>query len=355
MIKLSLSRENLLLVGDGRCDSPGHNAKYCTYTFLELESGCVVDTTFIPVTEVTNSNCMEKAGFIHLLKKFKKAGLNISVISTDRHPQIRKVFKVDPRFNDINHQFDPWHVAKSIRKKMMKASKNTNLKDLHEWIPAVINHFWWSIETSKKNPQLMYEKFCSLLYHIRNIHKWGGYKYFKKCEHEPYSHQEEEERNWLDASSDSFKYLVKIVKNKSLKKTMKHLTEAVHTCAVEVFNNLLLKYIPKQYHFEYEHMEMGGLLAALDHNFNAGRFFALDCNGDVKYRVAWRKASKKFIARKVKKHKRYDYLLIMKKSVFKRAETGAQRTSKKRVTAPTPIETKNNLIARSKKVARFSY
>jgi len=40
------------LIGDGRCDSPGHSAKYCTYTFMEPESGKIVDSEVISVTEV---------------------------------------------------------------------------------------------------------------------------------------------------------------------------------------------------------------------------------------------------------------------------------------------------------------
>ncbi|KAI8493457.1 hypothetical protein Bbelb_288540 [Branchiostoma belcheri] len=31
-------RERITLLGDGRCDSPGHNAKYCTYSFMEESS-----------------------------------------------------------------------------------------------------------------------------------------------------------------------------------------------------------------------------------------------------------------------------------------------------------------------------
>ena len=33
----------------------------------------------------------------------------------------------------------------------------------------------------------------------------------------------------------------------------------------------MAKYIPKIYHFSYERMKMGGMLAALDNNFNCGR------------------------------------------------------------------------------------
>ena len=50
------------LIGDGRCDSPGHNAKYCTYTMM-TDEGKVAAFNVVQVTEVTSSNAMEKEGF----------------------------------------------------------------------------------------------------------------------------------------------------------------------------------------------------------------------------------------------------------------------------------------------------
>ena len=91
--------EEVILIGDGRCDSPGHSAKYCTYTLMNATSGEVVDTVVIPVTEVANSNAMEKAGFIKSVLDLKEEGVNISTISTDSHIQIRKLMRTDPRFS----------------------------------------------------------------------------------------------------------------------------------------------------------------------------------------------------------------------------------------------------------------
>ena len=50
--------------GDGRCDSPGHNAKYLTYSFMDKETGKIAAMPLIQVSEVDNSNQMEKKGFI---------------------------------------------------------------------------------------------------------------------------------------------------------------------------------------------------------------------------------------------------------------------------------------------------
>lgn len=51
------------LDGDGCCDSPGHCAKYGTYTLMGDDTGDVVAFNVVQVSEVTSSNAMEKEGF----------------------------------------------------------------------------------------------------------------------------------------------------------------------------------------------------------------------------------------------------------------------------------------------------
>ena len=96
-----------------------------------------------------------------------------------------------------------------------------------------------------------------IAYHIVNKLEWGGYKHFKHCAHEPYTMEESRGREWLQEGSDAHKAIVSISKNKKFKGDCKYLTKAIHTTNVEVFNNIILKYLQKQYHFEYDHMVMG--------------------------------------------------------------------------------------------------
>ena len=35
-------QESVLVGGDGRCDSPGSSAKYCTYTLMESETKLIL-------------------------------------------------------------------------------------------------------------------------------------------------------------------------------------------------------------------------------------------------------------------------------------------------------------------------
>ena len=48
--------------GDACCDSPGHSAKYGTYSIVDTESSKVLDFSLLQVTEVKNSNALELEG-----------------------------------------------------------------------------------------------------------------------------------------------------------------------------------------------------------------------------------------------------------------------------------------------------
>ena len=72
-------------------------------------------------------------------------------------------------------------------------------------------------------------------------------------------------REWLEERSDAHKAIVSIFKDKKFKSDCKYLMETIH------INNIILKYLLKQKHFEYDHMVMGAYLAALDNNFNSER------------------------------------------------------------------------------------
>ena len=51
-----------VLAGDGRCDSPGYNAKYGTYSLIEVTTEKIIDFSLVQVSEVANSNCMIRKG-----------------------------------------------------------------------------------------------------------------------------------------------------------------------------------------------------------------------------------------------------------------------------------------------------
>ena len=80
------------LSGDGRCDSPGHNAKYSTYSFMDQITNRIAVMTITHVTEAKG------------LKFLRTNGVTRDQITTDRHSQIRKHTRENEK--DTIHQFD---------------------------------------------------------------------------------------------------------------------------------------------------------------------------------------------------------------------------------------------------------
>ena len=46
-----IGNNEVTLLGDGRCDSPGYSVKYGTYTFMEHSSSLEVDFTVVQFAE----------------------------------------------------------------------------------------------------------------------------------------------------------------------------------------------------------------------------------------------------------------------------------------------------------------
>ena len=55
------------------------------------------------------------------MEKFCKKEISISSLTTDTHVQIRSYMKKE--HPQIKHQFDVWHVAKNVKKKIVTLIK----------------------------------------------------------------------------------------------------------------------------------------------------------------------------------------------------------------------------------------
>ena len=57
--KLTTENRGLILGGDGRADSPGHSAKYGSYSLMELKMGSVINVELVQVKHyISCINCM---------------------------------------------------------------------------------------------------------------------------------------------------------------------------------------------------------------------------------------------------------------------------------------------------------
>ena len=134
----------LAVSGDGHCDSPGFNAKYCMYTMAQ-KTGEILNFRVVQVTEATSSVAMEKEGFKRYVDDLIASGFQFTSLATDRHRGIALLCRTE--YHHINHQFDVWHVSKGLMKKLTKASKQKRKQDLSPWTKSICKHLWWSCQT----------------------------------------------------------------------------------------------------------------------------------------------------------------------------------------------------------------
>ena len=75
--------------GDGRMDSPGYCAQYCTYTIMNQADKKILALEVVDKRETNlKSGLMEAKGFVRALESVQRAGKSVKEIVTDAHPQI---------------------------------------------------------------------------------------------------------------------------------------------------------------------------------------------------------------------------------------------------------------------------
>uniref|UniRef100_A0AAV2K1T2 Transposase n=1 Tax=Knipowitschia caucasica TaxID=637954 RepID=A0AAV2K1T2_KNICA len=209
--------DGVQLCGDGRSDSPGHSSKYTTYSFMDDSTKQIVGFELMQVSQASSSIAMEPLCFKKALDEILNEGIDVKVVTTDRHPSIRKIMREE--YPNIIHQFDPWHVAKGFKKKLKAASKRRDCRDEKELL----------------------RRWMSLQHHITGVHRWeeNGTEY--KCFHQDLSAQEQRTKRWLKVNSPSFQALKSMMTDTRLLKDLQQMTLFKHTGQLEVFHNALLK------------------------------------------------------------------------------------------------------------------
>ncbi|KAF0709150.1 Uncharacterized protein FWK35_00034559, partial [Aphis craccivora] len=174
---------------------------------------------------------LEKKACELLLQKLEKNNeCNINVFLTDRHKGIRCYIRT--HHSNIEHEFDVWHLSKSLK------TLEKNHHNAFMWKTSIINHLWWSAQTGNCNGT------------------WNDNGQIKKCEHDPLTDEEIQNKLWISKNSDSYFALKKIITVKDLLKDLPHAKHFIHTGRLESYHNTRLKYMPKRIHLKYEGMKL---------------------------------------------------------------------------------------------------
>ncbi|XP_056013504.1 uncharacterized protein LOC130052444 [Ostrea edulis] len=299
-----LKNKQLTVIGDGRCDSPGFCAKYCTYTIMEAVSSAILDFKVIQVTETGSSSRMELEGFKRSFTSLTDNYIKINTFCSDRHVQIRKYLK--DHLPHISHQFDVWHLANSIRKKLVAVAKKRENEELIPWVRSIINHVWYCAAECRGDPELLIEMWTSILHHIQNVHSFHGDRYFE-CGHPQLSSEQSRKKKWLQKKSKAYKALEKIIMDKRIQKDIRQLNNFCHTGEIEVYHSMMLKYVPKRQEFQYPQMVARTQLAALDHNFNLNRDIKNDKHGQEVFAPQCSKATGRWSVKNRYEEKNYSF------------------------------------------------
>ncbi|XP_056457818.1 uncharacterized protein LOC130391621 [Gadus chalcogrammus] len=298
LIRQKAEGESIELCGDARSDSPGYSCKYYTYSFQLLSSNEIIHFELLQVTEASSSVAMEsqgcRRGLNHLI--FNE-GVDIDLFTTDRATSVRKIMREE--FQNVHHEFDLWHVSKGIKKKLVALANKKENRVLQGWIRAILNHFWFSCSSCGESAEELKRRWTSVLHHICGEHTWeqDGRKW--ACPHPALNPDQQRTKRWLQPESQVFKSLRNIVEDKRLLKDLEQMTRFKHTGSLEVYHNVMLKYLPKRLHFRYDTMVARTQLAILDNNYNVGRQQTETSEGLPRYSMVFPKQSKEWVAKKI--------------------------------------------------------
>jgi len=84
-------REEVVVSGDRRCDSPGKCAKFCTYTLMEPTKNLILHSETVDKREVQNkSPNMEREAIDRALEVLKER-VNVVEVTTDSSTSVTKM------------------------------------------------------------------------------------------------------------------------------------------------------------------------------------------------------------------------------------------------------------------------
>ncbi|XP_048728592.1 uncharacterized protein LOC125646390 [Ostrea edulis] len=306
-IRADLGDKNLVLLGDGRMDSPGHCAQYCTYTMMENDSKKIVALETLDKRETgRKSTNLEKAGFQRALEDVKQSN-QVTEVVTDAHLQIGALMK--RQYPEIKHSHDIWHAAKNLGKKIIAAGQEKSNKDLLAWSQDIVNHFWHCCKVASTYEEFL-DVWVGVLHHVHNEHEWAlsyGSLAPGSCFHGDLE-ETERDKKWLDKGSSAHAALTKVVLDKRFLNNVHYFLNFRSTSNLEIFNNHILMYATKRISYSPPVYRARNVLAALDYNHSVDLPTATNKDGSIRYQRTFSKKSGRWTTVERKQNKTYAHI-----------------------------------------------
>ena len=167
---------------------------------MDSSTGLIVHSELVDKSlEDCSSSMLETVGCDRAVR-YVTEQLPMKLLATDRNPSVAKLLRQS--YPEIQHQYDPWHISKSVAKRIHNASKVKGNEILDLWLRSILNHLWWSSSTCNGDEDLLSEKWTSILHHITNQHSWSTGTKFHACEH---SYLDLREKPWISPDSYGLK------------------------------------------------------------------------------------------------------------------------------------------------------
>ena len=304
-----------VILGDGRFDSPGKSAKYCSYTCQSQTTKKIIASSTIQTSKGKGSAPLELKGFVNCLEELESDGFELAAVATDRNRQLAKWMRVNR--SNIEHCFDPWHFSKNIKAKLRKVVRRKDCKIIQEWIKPIGNHLFWCADNCNGDAETLRQMWQSILYHITNKHTFKKkYPKYPKCSHPPYSREKSRKKKWIKKNSPAYTAIEKVVMDKKNLKDMGQIIRPLHTGSLEVFHSVINSYASKRQEFELNLMNARVKLAIIDHNSNINRVQAVISKerkgsgkkGEKQWKIVSSRLSKEWVAKERKEPKSLEFV-----------------------------------------------
>ncbi|KAM6903766.1 uncharacterized protein PEZ65_018557 [Lycodopsis pacificus] len=314
-----LRGEDVVVVGGGRNDSAGPNARYHTYSTMAQSTKEILNVEVLDGGRAGRSaGLVEREAFIQTVQKLHPH-VQLAEFCTDANVHIAALMNPETgRYKHLGmrHSLDVWHGATQLAQQIAAAAQVHGHAVLLSWLKDIVNHFWWCCKTANTKQDFS-DLWVGIIHHVGGRHTWSA----GSCHHE---HLEEfvlKEAIGEDCAAQAA--LLSILQNERWLRDVHKYLSFRSAADLEPFHCHVLMYASRRFALSPAEYEARVLLAALDYNSHLNRPLVLTNDGKKKFKRLYRKHTRRWSVYAVRTLKTYGYIGdLQAKIVEKRLSSG---------------------------------